>query len=186
MLTLSTAYQRPQPRIITKRRPFLLRTATIGPMGQLTRVLPRKACSTRAALIWRTLVDCIDSSFRDAWLARRPLSLPLHRGLLGRSCFGYGEDKQPLIWRRRTEEGEEIDQNVGGQFDGAGGMVDRLSRIIAHDERVRPQRLGAVRTGFVQAYYSRQQAVVVVDDEHLGVLLHNSLGDLPIVLVKKE
>jgi hypothetical protein len=30
-------------------------------MGQLTRVLPRKACSTRAALIWRTLVECIDS-----------------------------------------------------------------------------------------------------------------------------
>ncbi len=28
--------------------------------------------------------------------------------------------------------------------------------------------------------------LVVVDDEHLGVLLHNSLRDLPIALVKKK
>jgi len=97
-----------------------------------------------------------------------------------------GKHKQPRIWGRRAQEGKEIDQDVGGEFDGAGGMVDRLSRIITHDERVRPQRLGAVRTGFVQARHSREQTVVVVDDEHLGVLLHNSLRDLPIALVKKE
>jgi hypothetical protein len=39
--------------------PFSRLAATIGPMAQLTRVHPRKACSTRAALIWRTLVDCM-------------------------------------------------------------------------------------------------------------------------------
>ncbi len=55
------------------------------------------------------------------------------------------------------------------------------SRIIAHDERVRPQRLGAVRTGFVQAHHSRQQALAVVDDEHWVVLLHQSLSESAIL-----
>jgi hypothetical protein len=58
ILTLSTGYQRLQPRIITRSCPFHLLTATIGPSGQLTRIVPKNACSTRAALIWRTLVDC--------------------------------------------------------------------------------------------------------------------------------
>ncbi len=72
MLTCSTGYQRPQPRTITRSCPFHLLMATTGPMGQLTRVLPRKACSTRAALIWRTLVECIDSFFQDALLRNAP------------------------------------------------------------------------------------------------------------------
>ena len=45
ILTLSTGYQRPHPRIITRSCPFLLLIATTGPMGQLTRVVPRKAWS---------------------------------------------------------------------------------------------------------------------------------------------
>jgi hypothetical protein len=47
--------------------------------------------------------------------------------VLLRSCIGCGEHKEPLIWGRRTEEGEEIDQDVGSEFDGAGGMMDFLS-----------------------------------------------------------
>ena len=43
MRTLSTGYQRPHPRIITRRCPFHLLTATTGPKGQLTCVVPRKA-----------------------------------------------------------------------------------------------------------------------------------------------
>ena len=124
MLTCSTGYQRPQPRTITRSCPFHLLMATTGPMGQLTRVLPRKACSTRAALIWRTLVECIDSSFQDALLRNAPpLSLPLHSGLLGRSGAGCGEHKQPLIGSRRAEEGVEIDQEIRRERGSASGMV---------------------------------------------------------------
>src|SRR5579859_8164794 len=69
MRTLSTGYQRPHPRIITRSCPFHLLTATTDPSGQLTCVVPRKACSTRAALIWRTLVDCMCySSFGLDWV----------------------------------------------------------------------------------------------------------------------
>src|SRR5713226_241679 len=105
MLTCSTGYQRPQPRTITRSCPFHLLMATTDPMGQLTRVLPRKACSTRAALIWRTLVECIDSSFQDALLRNAPpLSLPLHSGLLGRSGAGCGEHKCDFSDRLTTEK----------------------------------------------------------------------------------
>jgi hypothetical protein len=61
-------------------------------------------------------------------------------------------------------------------------MIHRLSRIIAHDEWVGPQRLAAVRTGVVQARHSREQAVMIVDDEHLGVLLHQSLSEYAVLL----
>jgi hypothetical protein len=166
MRTLSTGYQRPHPRIITRSCPFHRLTATTCPQGQLTCVVPWKACSTSAALIWRTLVDCICDSFPDA-----PRSPTPHRGRLLRSGVEWGEDKEPLIWRRWAEEGEEIDQDVSGEFDSTRRMVDGLSRIITHDERVRPQRLGAVRTGFVEASHSRQQAVGIVDDEDDGLPL---------------
>jgi hypothetical protein len=63
MRTLSTGYQRPQPRIITRSCPFHLLTATIRPSGQLTCTVPKKACSTRAALIWRMFVDCTDARY---------------------------------------------------------------------------------------------------------------------------
>ena len=36
MRTLSTGYQRPHPRIITRSSPFLLLMTTTGPQGQLT------------------------------------------------------------------------------------------------------------------------------------------------------
>jgi hypothetical protein len=32
------------------------------------------------------------------------------------------------------EEGVEIDQQIRGQFEGAGGMVNGLGSIVAHDE----------------------------------------------------
>src|SRR5205823_9480484 len=74
ILTLSTGYQHLQPRIITRSWPFHLLTATIDPSGQLTRIVPKNACSTRAALIWRTLVDCNCHSFPDAlWRAACPV-----------------------------------------------------------------------------------------------------------------
>src|SRR5215469_4689662 len=56
-------------------------------------------------------------------------------------------------------------------------MVHRLRSIIAHDEWVGLQRLRAVWTGVVQTHHSRQQAVGVVDNEHLVVLLHQSLSE---------
>jgi hypothetical protein len=43
MRTLSTGYQRLHPRIIARSCPFHLLTATTGPRGQLTCVVPRKA-----------------------------------------------------------------------------------------------------------------------------------------------
>src|SRR6266496_1215833 len=43
MFTLSTGYQRPQPRISARSWPFRLLIATIFPMGQDTRALPMNA-----------------------------------------------------------------------------------------------------------------------------------------------
>jgi hypothetical protein len=51
MVTPSTGYQRPRPRIRAGRRPFLLLIAITCPMGQLTLLHPRKACSHREELI---------------------------------------------------------------------------------------------------------------------------------------
>src|SRR5690349_6515131 len=62
MVTPSTGYQRPRPRIRARRRPFLLLIAVTCPMGQLTLLHPRKACSHRAALISLIFDDCIGTS----------------------------------------------------------------------------------------------------------------------------
>ena len=43
---------------------------------------------------------------------------------------------QARLVGRRTEEGEEIDQDGDFEFDRAGGMVDSLSHIIAQNEGV--------------------------------------------------
>jgi len=45
-------------------------------------------------------------------------------------------------------------------------MGDGLSRIVAPDSWGSQERLGAGRTGVVQAHHSREQSVEVVDDEH--------------------
>src|SRR5258707_859969 len=139
MRTLSTGYQRPHPRIITCSCPLHLLTATTDPQGQLTCVVLWKACSTSAALIWRTLVECIDDSFRDS-----PRSPAVHRGVLRRSGVGCGEHKQPLIRGRRAEEGEEIDQDLGGEGSGTSSMVHLESGFVTHDERISCQWFGAV------------------------------------------
>src|SRR5205823_5771118 len=83
-----------------------------------------------------------------------------------------------LTWGRRTEEGEEIDQEVGSEFDGARSMINSLFGIIAHDERVGRQGLGAILARYLQARHPCEQELVVVHDEHLVVLIHNPLRDL--------
>ena len=42
------------------------------------------------------------------------------------------------------EEGRQIDQEVCGEFERAGDMVHGLLCIVAHDKRIRSQRLLAV------------------------------------------
>jgi len=67
------------------------------------------------------------------------------------AASGGGENKQSLTWGRRTEEGEEIDQEVG-EFDGARSMGNSTLGILVHDERVGRQGLGAIRALYLQAH----------------------------------
>src|SRR5258708_38623507 len=66
--------------------------ATTCPQLQLTCVVPWKACSTSAALIWRILVDCIGDSFPDMHC-----SPALPSGLLRRNCVRWGKNEEPLL-----------------------------------------------------------------------------------------
>ncbi len=43
--------------------------------------------------------------------------------------------KQALIGSWRTEEGVQIDQEIRGEFEGAGDMVDSPSGIVTHDDQ---------------------------------------------------
>jgi len=88
------------------------------------------------------------------------------------AASGGGENKQSLTWGRRTEEGEEIDQEVG-EFDGARSMGNSTLGILVHDERVGRQGLGAIRTPYLQAHSPCEQEMVVVHDEYVVVLLHH-------------
>jgi len=106
------------------------------------------------------LSACVTPFVRD--LPRSPVLSGRHES----SYVGCPQPKERLKRGWWAEEGVEINQDVGGKFEGAGGVVDGLSRIIAHDSWVSPQRLRAVRTGFVQAHHSREQTVDVVDNEH--------------------
>ena len=49
------------------------------------------------------------------------------------------------------KEGRQIDQEVCGEFERAGDMVHGLHCIVAHDKRIRSQRLLAVVTPLLQA-----------------------------------
>jgi len=40
------------------------------------------------------------------------------------------------IWGWWAKEGVEIDEEIGGEFERTGDMVNRLSSIVAHDEWV--------------------------------------------------
>src|SRR6266702_4528375 len=46
------------------------------------------------------------------------------------------------------EEGEQINEQIRRQFEGAGDMVDGLSRIVTHDERVSSIRFTTVRAAW--------------------------------------
>src|SRR6266571_2789904 len=83
-----------------------------------------------------------------------------------RSCFGCGEHKQRWIWRRRMEEGRQIDQEVRHEFKRTGDMVHGLVGIIAHNERVRGQWPGTVRTALLQARHACQSEMGVIHNEH--------------------
>src|SRR6266536_323443 len=89
--------------------------------------------------------------------------------------FGCCANKQLGIWCRWTEKSRQIDQEVCGEFERAGDMGHGLLRIVAHDERVRGQWPGAVGTLFLQTRHACQTEMVVVHDEHLVFLLHQSL-----------
>ena len=84
-------------------------------------------------------------SFRDV-----PLSLPLHRSLLGRNCLGCREHKQLGIGGRRAEERVEIDQDLRRERGGARGMVDGQPGIIAENEWVGGFGFGTVLAPFAQ------------------------------------
>jgi hypothetical protein len=118
MVTSSTGYQRPRPRIRARRRPFLLLIAVTCPMGQLTLLHPRKACSHRAALISSRSFDCIDTS---SW-----------RG----SSLGRVENKQLVVRGRWAKEGVQVYQDLCRERGGAGGMVDSQPGIIRENEGV--------------------------------------------------
>ena len=76
------------------------------------------------------------------------------------------------VWDWWTKEGIEINQKVRSEFERTGDMVDRVRRIVAHDERIVSKRESAVRAQFVQTAYTSPFAVVISDDEHEGFLLH--------------
>ena len=90
----------------------------------------------------------------------------------GRSGVGRRENIQWLIQSWRMEEGRQIDQEVCGEFERAGNMVHSLLCIVAHDKRIRSQRLLAVVTPLLQARSACQTKMGVVYDEHLVFLPH--------------
>jgi hypothetical protein len=90
----------------------------------------------------------------------------------GRSGVGRRENIQWLIQSWRMEEGCQIDQEVCGEFERAGDMLHGLLCIVAHDKRIRSQRLLAVVTPLLQARSACQTKMGVVYDEHLVFLLH--------------
>ncbi len=116
MDTPETSYQRPRPRIRARSCPFLLLIAITCPMGQLTCVHPRKACSHSAALISSTSFDCIST---PSW-----------------SCLGYGENKELVIRGRWAKEGVQVDQDLRRELGGAGGMVDSQPGFIREHEGI--------------------------------------------------
>jgi len=59
----------------------------------------------------------------------------------GRSGVGMRENIQWLIRSWRMEEGVHIDDDVCGELERTGDVVDRLSSIVAHDEWIRSKRL---------------------------------------------
>ena len=65
-----------------------------------------------------------------------------------------GESKETGKGSWRTEEGEQINQDLGGKLKSAGRMVDSLPRIIGHDERIAAKRFSTIRTRLVQARHS--------------------------------
>ena len=71
--------------------------------------------------------------------------LPLHRGLLGRSCARWRENKELVVGSRRAEERVEIDQDFCRQGGGTRGMVDSQPSIIAENEWVGGFGFGTVR-----------------------------------------
>jgi hypothetical protein len=83
-----------------------------------------------------------------------------------------GERKQVGIWSRRTKEGEEIDQKIGGEFESTRNMVDGLGGIVAHDERVGSKGFAAVGTQVIQAAHTSSDEVIIRDDEHDIFLSH--------------
>jgi len=71
----------------------------------------------RAALISLIFIDCIGPSL---WL---------------KIGLGSRDHKQPIIRRRWTKEGVDIDQDIRRELNGAGDMVDSPSGIVTHDDQ---------------------------------------------------
>src|SRR5215471_19197637 len=112
MVTASTSYQRPRPRIKARSSPFLLLIAITCPMGHLTCVHRRYACSHSAALISSTSFDCIGI---PSWSGSRGLR---------------GENKELVIRGRRAKEGVEVHQDLRRELGGASGVVDSQPGLI--------------------------------------------------------
>jgi hypothetical protein len=85
------------------------------------------------------------------------------------------ESKQRAIWRWRTEEREEVNEDLCGKLKSAGGMIDGLFGIVAQDERVGGKGYSAVGTPLVQTAHACQHAMVIIDDEHDSFLFLTSL-----------
>jgi hypothetical protein len=135
MVTHSTGYQRPHPRIRARSCPFLLLMAITCPSGHCTLLHPRKACSHRAALIsWRFDDGIGPSSWAGNGLGGRE-----HKQLLGRG--------------RRAKEGVQVDENLHRQlvnWTTHHALLARtrphtrgrgLARIASWDSHFRPKSL---------------------------------------------
>jgi hypothetical protein len=48
----------------------------------------------------------------------------------------FRERKQTSVRGWRTKEGIEVSEQIGCQLESTGNMIDRLSDIITHDERI--------------------------------------------------
>src|SRR5256885_13296304 len=76
------------------------------------------------------------------------------------------KNKQVVVGCRWTEERIQIDDDIGRQRGGAGGMKDGQPGIIVHNQRVLRKRFGTVRAAFRETLNPCPKTLFVVEDEH--------------------
>src|SRR6266581_734679 len=93
-----------------------------------------------------------------------------------RAFADWVENKQVVVRCRWTEERIQIDDDLGRQCGGAGGMKDGQPGIIVHDRGILRERFGTVRAAFRETLNPRPKTLFVVEDEHDILPLFRSIA----------